>query len=90
MKVLFKASLVGTLVVMGFGTSRGLAQDHSHGVRSGGWQNNALVKAVREATERFRDVTVAEAAGYQLLFGCVSGPDAGAMGLHYVNLPLGT
>ena len=26
--------------------------------------------------------------GYQLLFGCVSGPDTGAMGLHYVNLPL--
>ena len=23
-----------------------------------------------------------------LLFGCVSGPDAGAMGLHFVNLPL--
>ena len=88
MKVLFKASLVGTLIVMCFGTSRGLAQDHSHGDRSDGWQDNALVKAVREATERFRDVKVAEAAGYQLLFGCVSGPDAGAMGLHYVNLPL--
>jgi len=29
---------------------------------------------------------VAEAEGYSLLFGCVSGPDAGAMGLHYVNL----
>ncbi len=22
------------------------------------------------------------------MFGCVSGPDSGAMGLHYVNLPL--
>ena len=28
------------------------------------------------------------AEGYALLFGCVSGPDAGAMGLHYVNLSL--
>ena len=47
-----------------------------------------LVKVVREATERFHDVAVAEAEGYSLLFGCVSGPDWGAMGLHYVNLSL--
>ena len=46
------------------------------------------MKTVREATERFRDVAVAEAEGYQLMFGCVSGPDSGAMGLHYVNLTL--
>jgi hypothetical protein len=45
-----------------------------------------LIQAVREATERFRDVSVAEAEGYGLLFGCVSGPDSGAMGLHYVNM----
>jgi hypothetical protein len=48
----------------------------------------ALVTIVREATERFQDVRVAEAEGYVLQFGCVSGPDAGAMGLHYVNGPL--
>jgi hypothetical protein len=47
-----------------------------------------LIEAVRASTERFRDVAVAEAEGYSLLFGCVSGPDYGAMGLHYVNLPL--
>lgn len=47
-----------------------------------------LINVVREATERFRDVAVAEAEGYALMFGCVSGPDSGAMGLHYVNLPL--
>ena len=50
--------------------------------------DNDLVKVVRDATERFRDVAAAEAEGYQLMFGCVSGPDSGAMGLHYVNLPL--
>jgi len=49
---------------------------------------DALLKIVRDNTERFKDVSVAEAEGYSLLFGCVSGPDAGAMGLHYVNLPL--
>jgi hypothetical protein len=43
---------------------------------------------VREATERFKDVSVAEGEGYGQLFGCVTGPDWGAMGLHYVNLPL--
>jgi len=48
----------------------------------------ALIKAVRESTERFRDVAAAENEGYALMFGCVSGPDYGAMGLHYVNFPL--
>ena len=48
-------------------------------------QQNALVKIIRDATERFKDVRVAEAAGYKLQFGCVSGEDSGAMGLHYVN-----
>jgi hypothetical protein len=43
---------------------------------------------VRDATERFKDVAIAEQEGYSLMFGCVSGPDSGAMGLHYVNLPL--
>ena len=47
-----------------------------------------LVKVVREATRRYRDVTVAEAEGYQLHFGCVSAPDVGAMGLHFVNMSL--
>lgn len=47
-----------------------------------------LARVVREATWRFRDVNVAKAEGYQLMFGCVSGPDDGAMGLHYVNLQL--
>jgi len=44
-----------------------------------------LVKIVRRATERFTDVKVAQAEGYALQFGCVSGSDDGAMGLHYVN-----
>ena len=51
-------------------------------------QTGALVEVVRRATERFHDVTVAEAEGYALKFGCVSGGEYGAMGLHYVNFPL--
>jgi len=45
----------------------------------------ALIKVVRESTARFKDVSVAEKEGYVLQFGCVSGSDSGAMGLHYVN-----
>ena len=48
-------------------------------------QRSELIRIVRESTRRFRDVNVAEYEGYHLEFGCVSGPDSGAMGLHYVN-----
>ena len=51
-------------------------------------QASALVHVVRDATARFHDVAVAEQEGYFLQFGCVSGPDFGAMGMHYVNMPL--
>ena len=47
-----------------------------------------LVRKVRDSTKRFHDVNQAKAEGYLLMFGCVSGPDDGAMGLHYVNLTL--
>jgi hypothetical protein len=46
---------------------------------------NNLISVVRKATERFIDVSVAQAEGYALQFGCVTGSDSGAMGLHYVN-----
>jgi hypothetical protein len=60
----------------------------THTALHGGARTGALITAVREATERFRDVRVAEAEGYALKFGCVSGGEYGAMGLHYVNFPL--
>ncbi len=47
-----------------------------------------LVQLVRNATQQFIDVNAATAASYQPLFGCVSGPDRGAMGVHYINLSL--
>jgi hypothetical protein len=49
---------------------------------------SALVKKVRDATERFQNVEEAESEGYHLAFGCVSGDSAGAMGLHFVNMKL--
>jgi hypothetical protein len=88
-------SMVG---VLGFSAARSLparAQEagsqtshHQQTTSDQNGQAGALVKVVREATERFRDVSAAEAEGYSLMFGCVSGPDSGAMGLHYVNLAL--
>ncbi len=44
-----------------------------------------LLKIVRESTERFKNVSVAEGEGYKLVFGCVTGPDAGAMGMHFLK-----
>ena len=44
-----------------------------------------LVQHVREATREFIDVNAATNAGYGPFLGCVSGPDHGAMGVHYVN-----
>jgi len=86
-------SLIGALAVVGF-SAHAEAHDHEaltsqdHASASDKGQNGALVEVVREATERFRDVSVAEAEGYHLLFGCVSGGDFGAMGLHFVNTAL--
>jgi hypothetical protein len=47
--------------------------------------SSTLVQTVREATQRFIDVNAATAAGYSPAFGCVTGPDMGAMGVHYIN-----
>jgi hypothetical protein len=83
----FVYSVAGVLVVMSTTSSRVLAQDHSsHGAASA--SSPTLVDVVRQATYRFRDVNVAENEGYALTFGCVSGPDFGAMGMHFVNFPL--
>ena len=88
----FQCSMM-TLVLMGVCPGGAPAQDgHAHATTVQPQQltpaQSALLKIVRDNTERFKDVSVAEREGYSLLFGCVSGPDAGAMGMHYVNLPL--
>ncbi|HTP34231.1 MAG TPA: hypothetical protein VMJ75_18765 [Candidatus Acidoferrales bacterium] len=85
------------LVLMTACASCALAQDgHMHTATnqqqeaSAEQQSNALtlINVVRAATERYKDVKVAEAQGYALQFGCVTGSDSGAMGLHYVNAAL--
>jgi hypothetical protein len=87
-------TLLCVLVPLSLCPARTSAQeDHGHGLPAQHHEQTAeqksragaFVKVVREATERFKDVAVAEAEGYVLQFGCVSGSDAGAMGLHFVN-----
>src|SRR5262245_46644355 len=89
----FRYSVIGALLFMSL-SSRALAQDHNHVVMSQGPQTaeqkkqaNELVATVREVTERYKDVTQA-GPDYALVFGCVSGGEYGAMGLHFVNMTL--
>jgi hypothetical protein len=84
--------LIGALAFGAFAPSIALAQRHDHAAAAESSrtaeqkkQMNDLVAVVRDATERFRDVAVAQGEGYALQFGCVSGPDWGAMGLHFVK-----
>ena len=84
---------VMALILGAMASGRVMAQStHNHAATSNAKQltiaQGELLQAVRESTARFKDVSVAEAEGYSLLFGCVTGPDSGAMGLHYVNMAL--
>ena len=44
-----------------------------------------LVRDVHQASNRFQNVNTATAEGYVSTENCVSGPNQGAMGVHYVN-----
>ena len=50
-------------------------------------QNSPLVSKVRKATAQFKDINAALAAGFAQATPCVSGPDFGAMGVHFVLMP---
>ena len=65
------------------GAALALALDFSHPANTA--TTDPDLATVKAATARFQDVAAAEAEGYALQFGCVSGPDSGAMGLHFVN-----
>ena len=46
--------------------------------------DSALIEKVRQATASFRDARQVP-NGYESVLGCVSGPNEGAMGVHFVN-----
>lgn len=51
---------------------------------AGSSEDSPLVEKVRIATTQFRDINVAIAQGWVPATPCVSGPDTGAMGVHFV------
>jgi len=79
-KCILRLALVSSLVtptpVIKAGQS---GHDHEHAAPA------KLVQIVRDATRQFIDVNAATAAGYGQFLGCVTGPDHGAMGIHYVK-----
>jgi hypothetical protein len=52
--------------------------------KSSTWTRSPLVKKVRAATRRYKDINVAIEEGWVPATPCVSGPNSGAMGVHYV------
>jgi len=91
----FRFAVIGALALTNVSPLLIVAQDsHSHTEQA--QQETAeqkanqiaLIKIVRDSTDRFHEVAEAEREGYALAFGCVSGPDQGAMGLHFINMNL--
>lgn len=87
-------TLFTTLGLLSLGTAGAFAQTghlHNPPASAQGQQQAAtpaqgeLLRIVRESTERFKNVAVAQGEGYSLVFGCVTGPDSGAMGLHFAK-----
>jgi hypothetical protein len=78
--------LMGFAMAAMLGTASATAAgQEQHGAHS---DDTNLVETVRDATRSFQDVRNAVAAGYARFLGCVSGPQEGAMGVHYVKGPL--
>jgi hypothetical protein len=62
----------------------GIPMDHSEHTQA----SPELVQVVRGATQKYTDFNAAIDAGYHPVLGCVSGPDHGAMGVHFLNASL--
>src|SRR5262245_48049904 len=76
------------IVAAPFGVARPVVAQHAVSQHLG--QSSSMMPglpgAVRLATERFLDVNDAISAGWSVVNGgCISGPEEGAMGVHYVN-----
>ena len=86
----FGSFIVAALILNGAASTR-VSADGQHGnakhttTAPGA---DSLIGVARQAAERFKNVEVAKAEGYAPMFGCVSGEDKGAMGIHYVNMSL--
>jgi len=87
-KIPFLASRI-SIVLLGFLAVSSFALAQTQPAGQGDQANLAkLVQTVRKATAQYQNINNAIAVGYGPLFGCVSGSDHGAMGIHYVNTSL--
>jgi hypothetical protein len=88
-KVIFISTLAAALLS---GMSTALAftpQSEQAQAQDSTYQSAAgLVAAVRAATAKYQDVGQATADGYVPVLGCVSSPDDGSMGAHYLKASL--
>lgn len=83
MSRVWTACLAATVAMGSMPASAGAVHEEHEG--HDGHAPAALVQIVREATRPYLDVNVAVGDGYGPFLGCVTGPQEGAMGLHYVN-----
>lgn len=75
-----RITLVMAAIFVAFGSPIAApAQESSHGQA-----DSKLVEIVRNATQQYQNVANLP-SGYGPVLGCVSGPDHGAMGVHYAN-----
>jgi hypothetical protein len=82
-------SMTALSLVMGAATAAEYgSQEHEHSQKSSNKKAVGLVKEVIKGTRQYRDVQLAESHGWTSTENCVSGPDEGAMGIHYANFPL--
>ena len=72
-------SVLTAIALAGTANTASAAENEDHAAHS------PIVRAVRVATRDYVDVNAATAAGYETDGACVSGPNEGAMGVHYVN-----
>lgn len=77
-----KGTLCAMAIFLSFGTVATASADDDS---DEGWKANPFVKLVRQATRQFQDPEVAMAAGYIPDPFCVSGPEVGATGVHFLN-----
>lgn len=73
-----------TMPLLAIGGSPAYAGSSSQNVTEWNADSSPLIAKVRAATARFKDINVAVAEGWVQGTPCVSGPDAGAMGVHFV------
>jgi hypothetical protein len=81
---------VGLIIIAAAEVARGqqTAVVEHQGEAQGEVADGPLARAARQATASLRDTQAALAAGYVLASGCVSGPEEGAMGVHYSSAAL--